>query len=176
MAEKNLEALFLHSLKDIYFAEQQIAKLMPTMIKAAESDELRSAFETHARETDEQVRRLEQVFEMLGETPQGVQCDGILGIIKEGQEIIQEFAGGEAFEAGLIAAAQSIEHYEIARYGTLKALGEPARPHGGGGVARTIARRGNRHRRNPHRDRRGRRQFGSDLATADPVKPWTRGS
>lgn len=119
MAEKNLEALFLHSLKDIYFAEQQIAKLMPTMIKAAESDELRSAFETHRRETEEQIRRLEQVFEMLGEKPQGVPCEGILGIIKEGQEIIQEFAGGEAFEAGLIAAAQSIEHYEIARYGTL---------------------------------------------------------
>jgi len=121
ISEKNLEALFLHNLKDIYFAEQQIAKLMPTMIKAAESDELRSAFETHGRETDEQIKRLEQVFEMLGEKPQGVQCDGILGIIKEGQEVIQEFAGGEAFEAALIAAAQSIEHYEIARYGTLKA-------------------------------------------------------
>jgi ferritin-like metal-binding protein YciE len=121
MTEKNLEALFLHSLKDIYFAEQQIAKLMPTMIKAAESDELRSAFETHMRETNEQINRLEQVFGMLGETPQGVQCDGILGIIKEGQDIIEQFAGGAAFEAGLIAAAQSIEHYEIARYGTLKA-------------------------------------------------------
>jgi ferritin-like metal-binding protein YciE len=121
MAEKNLEALFLHNLKDIYFAEQQIAKAMPAMIKAAETDELRSAFETHARETVEQIRRLEQVFELLGQKPQAVQCDGILGILKEGQEVIQEFAGGEAFEAGLIAAAQSIEHYEIARYGTLKA-------------------------------------------------------
>jgi ferritin-like metal-binding protein YciE len=120
-AEKNLEALFLHSLKDIYFAEQQIAKAMPAMIKAAESDELRSAFETHMRETQDQLKRLEQVFDMLGEKPQGVPCQGILGIIKEGQEVMEKFAGGEAFEAGLIAAAQSIEHYEIARYGTLKA-------------------------------------------------------
>jgi ferritin-like metal-binding protein YciE len=121
MTEKNLEALFLHNLKDLYFAEQQISNLMPTMIKAAESDELRSAFETHARETQEQIKRLEQVFTMLDEKPQGVQCDGILGIIKEGREIIDKFADGPAFEAGLIAAAQSIEHYEIARYGTLKA-------------------------------------------------------
>ena len=121
MPEKNLEALFLHNLKDIYFAEQQIAKAMPAMIKAAEADELRSAFETHMRETQDQIRRLEQIFEMLGEKPQGVQCDGILGIIKEGQDVMQEFSGGEAFEAALIAAAQSIEHYEISRYGTLKA-------------------------------------------------------
>jgi ferritin-like metal-binding protein YciE len=121
MSEKNLEALFLHSLKDIYFAEQQIAKAMPAMINAAESDELRSAFETHSRETQQQIKRLEQVFEIIGEKPQGVPCEGILGIIKEGQGVMEEFAGGEAFEAGLIAHAQSIEHYEIARYGTLKA-------------------------------------------------------
>ncbi len=120
MSEKNLEALFLHNLKDIYFAEQQIARAMPGMIEAAESDELRSAFETHSRETQEQIRRLEQIFDILGAKPEGVPCEGILGIIKEGQAMMQEFAGGEAFEAGLIAAAQSIEHYEIARYGTLK--------------------------------------------------------
>jgi ferritin-like metal-binding protein YciE len=121
MPEKNLEALFLHNLKDIYFAEQQIAKVMPAMIAAAESEELRSAFETHSRETQEQIRRLEQIFEIMGQKAEAVPCEGILGIIKEGQGIMQEFAGGEAFEAGLIAAAQSIEHYEIARYGTLKA-------------------------------------------------------
>jgi ferritin-like metal-binding protein YciE len=124
MSEKNLEALFLHNLKDIYFAEQQIAKVMPAMIEAAESDELRSAFETHARETQGQIRRLEQVFEILGRKPEAVRCEGILGIIKEGQAMMQEFAEGEAFEAGLIAAAQSIEHSEIARYGTLKAWAE----------------------------------------------------
>jgi ferritin-like metal-binding protein YciE len=121
MSEKNLEALFLHNIKDIYFAEQQIAQVMPAMIKAAESEELRSAFETHARETQEQIKRLEQVFDILGEEPQAAPCEGILGILKEGQEIMQTFAGGEAFEAGLIAAAQSIEHYEIAKYGTLRA-------------------------------------------------------
>ncbi|HEY8382369.1 MAG TPA: ferritin-like domain-containing protein [Microvirga sp.] len=121
MSEKNLEALFLHNLKDIYFAEQQIAKAMPAMIKAAEAAELRSAFETHSRETQEQIKRLEQIFEILGEKPQGVPCEGILGIIKEGQGMMQDFAEGEAFEAGLIAAAQAIEHYEIARYGTLRA-------------------------------------------------------
>lgn len=121
MPEKNLEALFLHNLKDIYFAEQQIAKAMPAMIKAAESQELRSAFETHSRETQDQLRRLEEVFDILGEKPQGVPCEGILGILKEGEEVMKAFAGGEAFEAALIAAAQSIEHYEIARYGTLRA-------------------------------------------------------
>jgi ferritin-like metal-binding protein YciE len=124
MTEKNLEALFLHSLKDVYFAEQQIAKVMPAMIKAAESAELSAAFETHARETHDQIRRLEQIFELLDEKPQGVPCEGILGILKEGQSVMQEFAGGEAFEAGLIASAQAIEHYEIARYGTLKAWAE----------------------------------------------------
>ena len=121
MPEKNLEALFLHNLKDIYFAEQQIAKAMPALIKAAESQELRSAFETHSRETQDQLRRLEEVFDILGEKPQGVACEGILGILKEGEEVMKAFAGGEAFEAALIAAAQSIEHYEIARYCTLRA-------------------------------------------------------
>ena len=121
MPEKNLEALFLHNVKDIYFAEQQIAKAMPAMIKAAESEELRAAFETHSRETQDQIRRLEEIFEMLGAKPEGVPCEGILGILKEGQEVMQAFAGGEAFEAALIASAQSIEHYEIARYGTLRA-------------------------------------------------------
>jgi ferritin-like metal-binding protein YciE len=108
----------------IYFAEQQIAKSMPAMIEAAESDELRAAFETHARETHDQIRRLEQVFEILDEKPQGVPCEGILGILKEGQSLLNDFSGGEAFEAALIASAQSIEHYEIARYGTLKAWAE----------------------------------------------------
>ena len=124
MPEKNLEALFLHHLKDIYFAEQQIAKGMPAMIQAAESDELRSAFETHSRETQGQIARLEQIFESLGQKPEGKPCEGILGILKEGQSVMAEFADGEASEAALIAAAQAIEHYEIARYGTLRAWAE----------------------------------------------------
>lgn len=121
MSEKNLEALFLHNLKDIYFAEQQILKVMPSYAERAQSEGLKAAFETHRTETEEQIKRLEQVFEILGERPAGVPCDGILGIIKEAQDVLQEFAGGEAFEAGLIAAAQAIEHYEISRYGTLRA-------------------------------------------------------
>ena len=121
MAEKNLEALFLHTLKDTYFAERQVAGALPGMIEAAESEELRSAFETHRRETQDQLRRLEQIFEILSEKPQAVPCEGILGILKEGQAVRAAFAEGEAFEAGLIAAAQAIEHYEIARYGTLRA-------------------------------------------------------
>ena len=121
MSEKNLEALFLHNLKDIYFAEQQIARAMPGLIEAAEAEELRAAFETHARETQGQIKRLEQIFEILGQKPEAVRCEGILGIIKEGHAMMEDFAEGEAFEAGLIAAAQSIEHYEIVRYGTLLA-------------------------------------------------------
>jgi ferritin-like metal-binding protein YciE len=121
MPEKNLQALFLHNLKDIYFAEQQILKGLPTMAKSAESEELRHAFETHTSETEEQIRRIERIFEIMGQKPEVVPCEGILGIIKEGQAMLQEFADGEAFEAGLIAAAQAIEHYEIARYGTLSA-------------------------------------------------------
>ncbi len=121
MPEKNLEALFLHNLKDIYFAEQQIAAAMPDLIQAAESEELRSAFETHARETQDQIRRLEQIFAIMEQKPEAAPCEGILGILREGQALLTEFKGGEAFEAGLIAAAQAIEHYEIARYGTLRA-------------------------------------------------------
>jgi ferritin-like metal-binding protein YciE len=121
MPERNLEALFIHQLKAIYFAELQIAKMMPAMVKSAEAAELRSAFETHTRETQEQIRRIEDVFDILGEKPQAVPCEGILGILKEGEAVMKTFAGGEAFEAALIAAAQSIEHYEIARYGTLRA-------------------------------------------------------
>ena len=124
MSAKNLQALFLHHLKDIYFAEQQIAAAMPDMIRTAESEELRSAFETHARETQDQLKRLDQIFAVVGQKPEGARCEGILGILAEGRSMMAEFADGEALEAGLIAAAQSIEHYEIARYGTLRAWAE----------------------------------------------------
>jgi ferritin-like metal-binding protein YciE len=121
MAEKDLKALFLHQLKDTYFAENAILKALPQMAEAAESEELRGAFAVHLKETEEQVRRLEQVFEMVGEKPEGIPCKAIQGIIEEGQDILQEFRDGEALDAGLIAAAQAVEHYEIARYGTLLA-------------------------------------------------------
>jgi ferritin-like metal-binding protein YciE len=121
MAEKDLKALFLHQLKDTYFAENAILKALPQMAEAAESEELRGAFAVHLKETKEQVRRLEQVFEMVGEKPEGIPCKAIQGIIEEGQDILQAFRDGEALDAGLIAAAQAVEHYEIARYGTLLA-------------------------------------------------------
>ena len=124
MSEKNLEALFLHSLKELYFAEQQALKGLPAMAKAAESDELRSALEAHRGETEDQIRRLERIFESMDQRVEPAPADGILGVIREGQATMDRFAGGEAFEAGLIAAAQAIEHYEIARYGTLVAWAE----------------------------------------------------
>ena len=120
MPEKNLRELFRDTLKDIYFAEKKILTALPKMAKAAQSDELRAAFQKHERETEEHVARLEKVFSEMNEIPRGKTCDAILGIIEEGQEIMKEFKGKPALDAGLLAAAQAVEHYEIARYGTLK--------------------------------------------------------
>lgn len=120
MTEKNLRELFHDTLKDIFFAEKKILTALPKMAKAAQSEELRAAFQKHERETEEHVARLEKVFAEMDETPKGKTCDAILGIIEEGQEIMKEFKGKPALDAGLLAAAQAVEHYEIARYGTLK--------------------------------------------------------
>jgi ferritin-like metal-binding protein YciE len=120
MAEKNLQELFHETLKDIYFAEKKILTALPKMAKAAQSDELRVAFQKHERETEEHVARLEKVFAEMDESPRGKTCDAILGIIGEGQDVMKEFKGKPALDAGLLAAAQAVEHYEIARYGTLK--------------------------------------------------------
>ena len=120
MADKNLKDLFIHTLKDVYFAENAISKALPKMAKAATSDELRKAFEKHLRETAGLITRLERVFQILGMKPVAVPCEAIKGILKEGDEIVEEFEGSSALDAGLIAAAQAVEHYEIARYGTLK--------------------------------------------------------
>jgi ferritin-like metal-binding protein YciE len=119
--EKDLNELFLDTLKDIYYAEKQILKALPKMAKAANSDELRAAFEKHHGETEGHVERLEQVFELLGKPARGKKCDAIEGIIEEGKEVMEEYAGTPALDAGLLAAAQAVEHYEISRYGTLKA-------------------------------------------------------
>ncbi|MEE8628251.1 MULTISPECIES: ferritin-like domain-containing protein [Methylobacterium] len=119
--DKTLRALFLHQLKDTYFAENAILKALPKMAQAARSDALRGAFGVHLEETREQVKRLDQVFRIVGEKPEGVTCQAIQGILAEGEEVMRDFAGGEALDAGLIAAAQAVEHYEIARYGTLLA-------------------------------------------------------
>jgi ferritin-like metal-binding protein YciE len=114
-SEKNLQELFHEMLKDIYFAEKKILSALPEMAEAAQ-------FELHETETEteEHVTRLEKVFKEIDETPSGKTCDAIIGIIEEGQEVMKEFKDAPALDAGLLAAAQAVEHYEIARYGTLK--------------------------------------------------------
>ena len=117
---KMLQDLFLDTLKDIYFAEKKILTALPKMAKAAQSEHLQAAFEKHEGETEQQMDRLEQVFASIGETPKGKTCDAIMGILDEGKEIMDEYKGMPALDAGLLAAAQAVEHYEISRYGTLK--------------------------------------------------------
>lgn len=121
MAQKTLDDLFYDTLKDIYFAERQILRALPKMARAAESPELKAAFETHRDETEGQVERLQQVFESIGKRAQGKTCEAIQGILAEGEEIIEAFKGSPALDAGLISSAQAVEHYEMARYGTLAA-------------------------------------------------------
>jgi ferritin-like metal-binding protein YciE len=118
--EKTLNDLFLEALKDAYHAEKQILRALPKMAKAAKSQELRQAFHTHREETEQQVERLEQVFELVGKPARGKPCQAMQGIIEEGKEVMEDFADSEALDAGLIDAAQAVEHYEICRYGTLK--------------------------------------------------------
>src|SRR5215212_3608728 len=117
--DKDLNDLFLDTLKDIYFAEKKILSALPKMAKAAQSPKLKAAFEKHLAETDAQVERLEQVFAAIDENPRGKTCDAIMGIIDEGKEVMEEYKGMPALDAGLLAAAQAVEHYEISRYGSL---------------------------------------------------------
>jgi ferritin-like metal-binding protein YciE len=124
MTTKTLETLFHDMLKDIYYAEKKILKALPKMAKGAQSPKLKAAFEKHFEETEGQVERLEQIFEIIGKRAQGKTCEAINGIIEEGDEILEEYEGSEAIDAGLVAAAQAVEHYEIARYGTLKRWAE----------------------------------------------------
>src|SRR5262244_629635 len=124
MSEKDLNVLFLDTLKDIYYAEKQIYKSLPKMAKAASSDQLRAAFEKHHDETEGQIERLEKIFELIGKAARGKKCDAIEGILDEGKEIMDEYKGSPALDAGLLAAAQAVEHYEISRYGTLKTWAE----------------------------------------------------
>ena len=120
MAEKTLENLFYDTLKDIYYAERKILKSLPKMARGAQSPELKAAFEKHRDETEGQIERLQQVFEIIGKRAMGKTCDAIEGILAEGEEILEEYEGTDALDAGLIASAQAVEHYEITRYGTLK--------------------------------------------------------
>ena len=121
MPVKSMEDLFLLTLKDVYHGEKQILRALPKMAKKASSQELRQAFETHREETLGQVERLEQIFEKLGKRARGEPCEAIEGLIEEGKEIMEEVQDPEVLDAGLIAAAQAVEHYEIARYGPLAA-------------------------------------------------------
>jgi ferritin-like metal-binding protein YciE len=118
MAAENLRELFVEELRDIYDAEKQLVKALPKMAKAAESEELRAAFEEHLEVTRMQVQRVEEVFKLLGMAARGKTCEGMKGLIEEGQEAMQEMEGS-TLDAALIASAQKVEHYEIASYGTL---------------------------------------------------------
>jgi ferritin-like metal-binding protein YciE len=121
---KKLDELFHDTLKDIYFAEKKILTTLPKMTKAAQDDDLKAAFEKHRAETEGHVERLEKVFAMIEEKPQGKTCAAIVGITDEGGEIMEEYEGSPALDAGLVAAAQAVEHYEISRYGTLRMWAE----------------------------------------------------
>lgn len=120
MPIKTLEDLFTDGLKDIYYAERKIIAALKKMSRGAQSQDLKAAFDKHLQETEGQVERLVQVFELLGKPARGKTCPAIDGILEEGQEIMEEYNDSEALDAGLLAAAQTVEHYEIARYGTLK--------------------------------------------------------
>jgi ferritin-like metal-binding protein YciE len=117
---KLLSELFHDTLKDVYFAENRILKTLPKMAKAAHSKDLKAAFVKHEKETRGQVKRLEQVFKIFGKKPQAKKCEAIMGITKEGAEIMTDYKGMPALDAGLAAAAQAVEHYEMSRYGTLR--------------------------------------------------------
>jgi ferritin-like metal-binding protein YciE len=117
---KGLEELFSDTLKDIYYAEKQILRALPKMAKSASSAQLSEAFEKHRQETEGHVERLEQIFEAMGKPARGKTCDAIVGILEEGKEIMEDYAGDSALDAGLAASTQAVEHYEIARYGTLR--------------------------------------------------------
>lgn len=124
MKLNNLRDLFIHDIQDMYDAEKQITKALPQMISAADSQQLRAAFEKHLNQTQEQVRRLEQIFHILGEQVKGQECKGMRGLIEEGEKMMMEDASPEVRDAALIAAAQKVEHYEIASYGTARAYAE----------------------------------------------------
>jgi ferritin-like metal-binding protein YciE len=120
MKEEGLKGLYIDELRDIYSAENQLVKALPKMAKAAASDELRSGFEQHLEQTKGHVKRLEEIFSELDEKPTGKKCKGMQGLIEEGKEIIDEDLEDEVLDAGLISAAQRVEHYEIAAYGCVR--------------------------------------------------------
>jgi len=124
MAETGLRELYIDELKDLYNAENQLVKALPKLAKASSSDELREGFNEHLEQTKGQVKRLEQIFDMLGQSPKGKKCAGMEGLIEEGSEVTEEDFEGSTMDAALIGAAQRVEHYEIAAYGTARAFAE----------------------------------------------------
>jgi ferritin-like metal-binding protein YciE len=124
MPDKGLKELYIDELKDLYNAENQLVKALPKMAKAASSDELRQGFEEHLKQTKGHVQRLEKIFQGLGESPKGKKCKGMEGLIEEGSEATEEDYEGSVMDAALIGAAQRVEHYEIAGYGTVRSMAE----------------------------------------------------
>jgi ferritin-like metal-binding protein YciE len=120
MSVKTIDELLLDELKDLYSAEKQLTKALPKMARAAASQELRTAFETHLEETQGHVERLDKIFETLGKSPRGKTCHGMQGLVEEGSEMISELEKGAVRDAGLISAAQRVEHYEMAGYGSVR--------------------------------------------------------
>lgn len=124
MQENSLQELYVEQLRDIYNAENQLVKALPKMAKAAQSEALRQGFERHLDQTKGHVDRLEQIFSALDESPKGKKCAGMEGLLEEGEEVIKEQSSSDALDSGLIAAAQRVEHYEIAAYGTVRSFAE----------------------------------------------------
>ena len=124
MPNESVRQLYIDELRDLYNAETQLVKALPKMAKASSNDELRQAFEEHLRQTSEHVSRLEQIFEMLDEKPTGKKCLGMEGLVKEAAETLKEDYEDAVMDAGIIGAAQRVEHYEIAGYGTVRTLAE----------------------------------------------------
>ena len=165
MSIQNMNDLFLHQLKDIYFAENQILKALPKMSEKATSPDLSEAFDAHLDETETHVERLKQIFERSAKKPQGEECPAIEGIIKEAEELMGEIEHENTLDAALIASAQAVEHYEITRYGTLVGMGSRTRIGRGCRNPQYDSGRGIRcrcqthgSRRNPHQRRVGRRR------------------
>jgi ferritin-like metal-binding protein YciE len=124
MQEQGLKQLYIDELKDLYNAENQLVKALPKLAKGAQSNELRRGFEQHLEQTKGHVERLEQIFEILGESPKGKKCKGMEGLIEEGSEVMDEDYEDSVLDAALIGAAQRVEHYEIAGYGTVRSMAE----------------------------------------------------
>ena len=158
---KKLDELFHDTLKDIYFAEKKILATLPKMEKAAQDPALKRAFAKHKTETEGHVARLEKVFAAIDKKPQAKTCDAIVGITDEGAEIMKEYKGSPALDAGLLAAAQAVEHYEISRYGTLKTWANELGIERCGRASGSNPRRRKENRCHTNGDRRKRGQSGS---------------